>query len=413
MYNITDFGAEDGSLCTAAIQNAIDKCAENGGGEVVVPKGTYISSTIWLRDNIELHLEKGAVLKASSDMSDYNADDAYPQNWGCPSENWRGKHFIIAHEVENIAITGLGTIHGSCEEFFSDRIVGSSGIGYDWEGGYYALKDDEKQRPGQLVCFIECRDVRVTDVTFRNSPCWTCYFHGCEYIRVHGVKIFNPLEGINTDGLDFDCCRFAEVSDCMIETGDDAITFRCDSKRLKNPKPCEYITVTNCTLTSKACTFRIGVGTGEIRHIRVSTLTVPRTGTLINFAASYAGRGEAHIRDVEFENISAARANKALTLSAAIGEIKRVSVKNANITARGGISVIQRESGEISGVLLQNLDMTMEDNMLNEKALIDIVGASQTALEHISVTVTDGGRWESTLSTSGSKDTMINDLMIR
>ena len=87
MYNITDFGAKAGTLCTDSIQAAIDECAKNGGGTVTVPAGLYISGTIYLKSNVELNLSHGSVLKASTDMKDYNPDDAYEQNWGSQNEN--------------------------------------------------------------------------------------------------------------------------------------------------------------------------------------------------------------------------------------------------------------------------------------------------------------------------------------
>ena len=113
--DITDRGAVPGGkvLCTAEIQRAIDDCNASGGGRVTVPPGVFLTGTIWLRDNVELHLEHGSVLKASADMNDYNALDAYPQNYGCDAEMWVGKHLIIAHETTGTAITGTGTLMGA------------------------------------------------------------------------------------------------------------------------------------------------------------------------------------------------------------------------------------------------------------------------------------------------------------
>ena len=91
MYNILIFGAvTDGkTVCTAAIQHAIDECHKNGGGRVIIPTGEFVSGTLWLRDKVELHLEMGAVLRASGDLADYNAEDAYPQNFASANEGLR------------------------------------------------------------------------------------------------------------------------------------------------------------------------------------------------------------------------------------------------------------------------------------------------------------------------------------
>ena len=197
MCNILNFGAEKDKMCTEAIQRAIDKCSAEGGGMVVIPAGIYLSGTLWLKSNVELYLQTGAILKASTDMNDYNEDDAYYQNWGSVSEKWRGKHLIIALECDNVAISGNGIIDGSGDSFFgSERVFYG---GYAWDGGYVTSKDDENLRPGQLICFIECSNIKVSDVTIKNIPCWGIFFHGCEYIQVRGIKVTNPFEYVNTD----------------------------------------------------------------------------------------------------------------------------------------------------------------------------------------------------------------------
>ena len=122
--NVRDFGAaEDAAPAAnaAAIQRAIDAAAKDGGGRVVVPSGTFTSGTVWLKPNVELHLAEGSVLKASGDVADYNAEDAYPENWGCPPEQWRGLHFIIARGADGASITGPGTLHGNGDAFYDEK----------------------------------------------------------------------------------------------------------------------------------------------------------------------------------------------------------------------------------------------------------------------------------------------------
>ena len=81
VYPITKYGARRGKMATEAIQKALDAAEAAGGGTVVVPKGTWMTGTIWLRSHVELHLEKGAVLKGSVHKEDYNANDAFPENF--------------------------------------------------------------------------------------------------------------------------------------------------------------------------------------------------------------------------------------------------------------------------------------------------------------------------------------------
>ena len=301
--NILDFGAKNGGtvLCTKEIQSAIDACASSGGGRVIVPAGIYLTGTIWLKDNVELHLEHGAVLKASTNMDDYNALDAYEQNFSFPEEEqWVGKHLILAIECKNVALTGTGTIDGSADAFMGELEFKSV---HTWRKGIRFAKDKEKFRPGQLICFVECERVLVENVTLTNYPCWGCFLHGSEYVTVHGVKVFNDSTYANTDGIDIDSCRFVTVSDCIIDTGDDGITLRGACKRLKKKLSCEYVTVTNCVIGVSASAIRIGVGSGKIRHIRISNITVTR-GSPLYMMTAYGGAGGVSIEDVTVSNVS-------------------------------------------------------------------------------------------------------------
>ena len=384
MYCITDFGAKRDATCTKSIQAAIDAAAANGGGVVIIPSGVYVSGTLWLKSNVELHLEPGAVLKASSDMNEYNDEDAYPQNYGVPIEKWRAKHFIIALECDNVSITGSGIIDGSGDSFFgTDRTYPYP---YSWEGGYVTSKDEELLRPGQCVCFIESTNVKVTDVTLTNTPSWGFFFHGCEYVQVRGIKISNPFECVNTDGLDIDCCRFVTVSDCIISTGDDAIAIRCDSLKLKNPKPCENITITNCVLASNSSVFRIGVGTGNIRHVRVSNLAISKAGTIISYFTSWEGEGKAMIEDISFSDITAHNALRAVNCDLKNGSVKNATMKNMSISAKGGIYVLQKEASLISDILFKNVDLRVcEKQLAEEKYLVNVSGASNVTLDTVKI----------------------------
>lgn len=300
--NICDFGAVSGGtvLCTEAIQEAIDACAQSGGGRVTVPPGVYLTGTVWLRDNVELHLEHGSVLKASTNMEDYNALDAYEQNFSYAPEQWVGKHLILAIECKNVALTGSGTIDGSADHFMGELEFFSVHV---WRNGIRNARDKVNYRPGQLICFVECERVLVENVTLQNYPCWGCFLHGSEYVTIHGVKIFNPETYGCADGIDIDCCRFVTVSNCIIDTGDDGITLRGCNKRLKKDRACEYVTVTNCVIGVSASAFRIGVGTGKIRHVRISNITVTR-GSPLYMMTAFSGSGGVSIEDVTVSNVS-------------------------------------------------------------------------------------------------------------
>jgi len=395
MYNILDYGAvtDGSSLCTESIQKAIDVCHNNGGGRVLVPAGKYISGTIYLKDNVELHLEHGAFLKASSNMDDYNPEDAYPQNFGSVNERWRGKHLIIAHECKNVAITGRGIIDGNGEYFFAEpRQTGFYG-GYSWMEGIATCRYPDILRPGQLICFIESEHVTLENITVQNSPCWSCFFHGCENVRISGIHVYNPSYNLNTDGIDIDCCRFVTVSDCILLTGDDAIAIRCDSKKLINPKPCEYITINNCVCSACASGIRIGVGVGQIRHIRVSNMVFKRSGAVLNFLTNYQRHGEAFIEDVNFSNISAVNVCFPWRFNGNEGEIKDVTIENYRVHCLGFGRVTSLDECNIENINFRNVDIFIhgEDRELTDD-ILKYRGVNMLEVENTKNVTFDGVR---------------------
>lgn len=122
-FNVRAFGAvgDGATKDTAAVQRALDACAQAGGGRVTVPMGTYLIGSVYLGNRTELHLQKGATLLGSPNLADYNAPDAYPQNFGSKNEGWSAKHLILALEKQGVSITGQGTIDGNGRAFFDDK----------------------------------------------------------------------------------------------------------------------------------------------------------------------------------------------------------------------------------------------------------------------------------------------------
>ena len=308
-FDIRDYGARsDGhpGENARAIQAAID-VATKQGGRVVVPAGTWITGTLWLKSGVELHLAKDAVLKASTGMEDYNALDAYPENWSSKGEGWVGKHMLIAREVANVSITGPGAVDGSGDAFFAEKAE----VDRDrdtWIKGFRKSRDVEKGRPGQLVVFVKCRDVFVgSGLLVTNSPCWSVFCYGCENVTVRDYLVRNGLVDANTDGLDIDCCRNVRIERADIVTGDDGIAIRASGRRLGggvSKRTCENIVVRDCTLQSEAMGIRLGVGDGVIRNVRVENVQIPHSSRAIAFFTWY-GWTEEHLasQGVDMEDI--------------------------------------------------------------------------------------------------------------
>jgi len=337
VFDVRAYGAKgDGvAMDTAAIQKAIDACAASGGGRVLLDGGVFRSGTIWLKSHVDFHVAMGARLCGSDNLDDYNALDAFPQNSGVArNEGWQGKHLIVCVCQEDVVLSGDGTIDANGRAYFDPNPMFRGDInwrfgmcntrGFNWE---HPVCD----RPGQVVEFCESRNVRVRDLRFRDSTCWTLFFHGCERVQVRGLSIENDIRNANTDGIDIDCCRDVVVSDCVITTGDDAVTVRgCPGKLLGDVKVSENIVVENITASVSACGVRIGVGDGLIRHVMINNLVVRNAECGICIQSVYGTSKGVDISDIAVCNASIRRSPYALWIQGDNGKRPR-DIRFANV----------------------------------------------------------------------------------
>ncbi|MBU8901534.1 MAG: hypothetical protein KOO69_02225 [Victivallales bacterium] len=272
-YSLKEFGATgDGkTFDTSSIQKAIDTCASAGGGRVIVEPGTYLTKTIYLQSNVELHLVAGAKLQGSDNPDDY--DDFTAR--GFKHENaaeGNTKCLICASFAENIAITGSGEINGAGASFYDTDIPDNQ--------KFYGKP--EIARPRMLMLY-ECRNVKIEDTSFIDSPCWTMWLIACEEVNIHRVKVLADQKMINNDGIDIDSCRNVTVSDSFLKTGDDSIIVRAIQPVLEKPAICERVTITNCVLDSCCQGIRVGCPSDNIiRNCTFSNLVIDGIGSGIN-----------------------------------------------------------------------------------------------------------------------------------
>ena len=264
---ISGLGA-DAAANRAVIQRAVDAANAAGGGRVEIPPGTWPTGSIELKSGVELHLPKGATLKGSVNRADYNANDAFPENFWSDSEEWSGGHLVWANNAEDISITGEGAINGSGPEFFGEPEEDSR-----WPFYKYGLKlhplDREWFRPGPMVALFRCRRVRLAGVSLDDTPAWTCHVRCCDGVDIRGVRINADITIANSDGFSIDCSRNVTVADCTLHTGDDGFAIRAACRLHAATNLCENIIVTNCDIWSCCYGIRYGIGTGTIRNVRV------------------------------------------------------------------------------------------------------------------------------------------------
>lgn len=239
VFDVRSFGAKGDGIAsdTPALQAAIDRCAGQGGGEVRVPPGRYLTGSLELRSGVCLHLEEKATLVGSSSMDDYR----------------RGP-LLFADEARGVVVEGRGEIDASGGSFWErDKPY----AGPVWRGTaqfeYRALR-----RPSCLR-FQRCENLALRDITIRNSPSWTVHLERCKGVKVERLTIRNPLHGPNTDGIDINSCQEVLVDSCDIVTGDDGVVLK--STEPGRDHPSRNITVSRCRVMSACNALKIGTET--------------------------------------------------------------------------------------------------------------------------------------------------------
>ena len=273
-YIITDFGAKpDGiTLNTRSIQAAIDLASANGGGRVVVPSGQFVTGSIYLKNNVELHLEDGAILLGSLNPWDYVRD---------PIIKWTAMVFAVSQN--DIALTGKGIL--DCRGFeVANRMVQYIHLGL-FKDALELDRPQESNRP-EIIHFLKCDGVLVKDVTLKDPACWTQQYELCDNLTIEGINV-DAKAYWNNDGLDVVDCRNVIVRDCYIDASDDAYCF----KSHHTDGISENVLVENCIGRSSASGVKFGTLTkGVFRHFVFRNITIFDTfRSAINIASVDGG----------------------------------------------------------------------------------------------------------------------------
>jgi polygalacturonase len=257
-FDLRRYGArDDGSGdSTAAFRNAIQACADAGGGRVMVPAGRFLTGPIVLRSNVELHVAQGATILFSRDANQY-LPLVLTRYEGVELMNY--SPFIYALDQANIAITGSGTLDGQADEAhwwsWRNRAVAPSGARARLMGmGERNVPVAERvfgagsdMRPVFIQPY-RCRGVLIDGVTIVNSPMWEINPVLCENVTVRGVSVHS--HGPNNDGCDPESCRDVLIERCTFDTGDDCIALKsgrnADGRRLH--APIENVVIRDCVM---------------------------------------------------------------------------------------------------------------------------------------------------------------------
>jgi len=382
IYNIKDFGAVDDSfvLSKEAIQSAIDKCAEDGGGKVVVPPGKFVTGALFLKSDITFEVFPGAVL-----IFDDNIEN-------CPivDGRWEGierkvyASLFTGHDLNNVTITGRGTIKGQ---------------GKTWWDAHYINRKLRKERNLQgrepdnpadsplkvprprMIYLHNCTNVLISDLTILDSPSWTIHPVYCENVTIENISIIQPYESPNTDGINPESCKNVRIFNCFVDCGDDCITIKSgyneDGRRVG--KACENIVISNCTfahgrsaiaigsemsgnvrnVTISNCVFsgtkrgiRIKTGRGRggiVENYRASNIVMNNVETAISLDMYYGNKDKSpaliteetpFFKNIHLSNITAVDVENAAQITGLPeAPIDDLSIVNSNFTAKNGFEV--------------------------------------------------------------------------
>lgn len=277
VYNVVDFGAKgDGkTLDTAALQAAIDACHKDQGGTVLVPAGVFVIGTVELKSNVTLHIAAAGKLLGSADGKQYHAADAIPLR-GDSTLGDGNVGLIFAVNAENVTVEGPGTIDGQGAQFRSPTrgVPPPSG-----RGG--------ADRPYHLL-FYRCRNLRVRDLSLVASAFHSVRAIQSSFVWMDGLHIYNRVNG-NNDGFHFVSCEYVHVTNCDVQSQDDACALFGS---------CKFVTVANSTFSTRWSVFRFGGGNPE--NVTVSNCVIYETyGCPIKMHFG----PESQVRNIVFSNL--------------------------------------------------------------------------------------------------------------
>lgn len=320
IFNIVDYGAVgDGTtLNTLSIQKAIDQASSRGGGEVLIPEGTFLSGSILLKSGVELHLLTGAVLLGSTDPDHY-----------LKLSRW--KALILSDNQKNISITGKGEIDGQGRDlalhidslFYAGEIDSADYNFVEMRPMYYL-------RP-QLIEFVQCSSILIKGVTLKNAACWVQNYSECDHLEIDSVRVESDAYW-NNDGIDISDCKNVRITNCWVNSADDGI---CLKSHL-NQAYCDSIFVSDCTVRSSASALKLGTrSSGGFKNVIIRNIKIYDT---FRSAIAIENVDGGFLENVTFENIDATNTGNALFIrlgwryqNRPAGYLKNVTIRDLNV----------------------------------------------------------------------------------
>ena len=394
-------GVGDGvTLCTEAFEKGIARLAAQGGGRLVVPQGVWLTGPITLDNNIELHLDKNAIIYFSPDKRLYVETK---------KRSSRVKPCISAERKHDMAITGEGIIDGngaqwrpvkrekvSTVEWKAFQEIGGverqdGKLWYPWDvkAGYPNIAptpEEQEKRRADLIRVTDCENVLIQGVTVQNSPRF--HVHPCysKNVIIDGVTVRCPWNAQNGDAIDLSDCNIALIVNSTVDAGDDGLCMKSGKRKEASPaNGCEDILIMNNTVFHAHGGFVIGSESiSGMRRIVVRDNRFSGTDTGLRFksAIGRGGRSEdiyiSHIVMTDIKNEAvvfqcdyvdrpAGRDNPEFTQPRKLEYVPEFQgIHISDVTCRGCATAI-RAKGSTEANCVHDIDITNSVFLYNKK----------------------------------------------
>ncbi|MDQ6471669.1 glycoside hydrolase family 28 protein [Flavobacterium sp. LHD-80] len=393
-FSIVDFGAIKGDKekTSEAISKAISKANKAGGGIVVIPEGEWLTKKIHFKSNVNLHLNKGAVLLFSEDPKDYLP--AVRSTWeGYECYNY--SPLIYAYQCKNIAITGEGELKAKMDvwtKWFARPKAHMESLKRLYYLASYQKPTEERQmvndtanlRP-HFIQFNRCQNVLMDGVKITNSPFWTIHPFLSKDVVIRNLQVY--AHGHNNDGVDPEMSQNVLIENCVFDQGDDAIAIKsgCGIDAWTLNTPSKNIVMRNCTVKNGHQLMAIGSElSGGIENVFIDNCTVV-DGAKLNhllYIKTNERRG-GFVNNIHMTNIKSGKIDAGIlgietdvlyqwrdlvpTIQRRLTPIKNVYLENIAATNVKFISRIQAQKElPVENIFLTNVTA---DNVQGEKAI--------------------------------------------
>lgn len=301
------------------LQELIDSCSKDGGGKIIFAKGEYLLTTVFLKSNVHLYLEEGAVINGSTNYYDYQPQEQrdFPL-YQDASHSYFDHSLFVAKNCENVSITGKGKI--DMQSIWDEDGVRGKEI---------------KCRGPKCITLLECKNVQISGLDIQNVTDLAIYFTACENVDIFDIKMRVYIDGISPDNS-----KNVRIHDCDIESGDDGIVLK-SSYNMNRLDICKDIHIYNCKVKSRCNALKLGTETnGGFENILIENIDVRETRISGIAIESVDG---AIIDGVTIRNVNMTNVNAPIFIylgdrlrgpkGTKIGKIKNITLEN--ITAKG------------------------------------------------------------------------------